>query len=308
MEATVTTALREQLMLLAEEVTVGELSYSELLTTKRTYINGPLAVFKRHLAKMTKFSKTFNMWQEGDADPPETIRYVDAEFQEYERGDLHSGVLTMAGFTLRFQTNRGRANRARTVFMGKYFEPPAAAESGCDPTHPDPMQQCYCQHCHTTLEPMAAYWGKISEAGSALLPISDFPHELPCANPNDPTEAALCAQFYVNDVEQEGFGMRLPLQWADGPTDDHQRLRSNFDAGPSALAATITDTDNGPFFETTVKTLWRYFMRRDMNLNPLDPDNEIALLDELTQTLRETDDFRTLVREIVLLDQYRRMR
>lgn len=308
-EGTVRNALREQLMLLAEAVTVGDLPYSDLLRTKRTYLNGPLQLWKQHLAQMTSPTQTFNFFAEGDVPPPGEVDYSDAEFKAYDRTDIHSGVLTMPAFTLRFQTNRGRANRVRNVFVGKYFEPSAAAQPGCDPEHPDPMQRCYCQHCHMELEPLAAYFGDIAEAGSTLL--SDealFPDYLACDAPNQlsATERFLCSRFYVNDDQEHAVGWRIPLQWADGPTSAHAEIKPNFDAGPRGFADRIID--DGSFQETTVKNLWRYFMRRDINLDPLDPENEGQLLDDLTRTLTETDDFRVIVKELVGLDQYRRMR
>ncbi|HZO12181.1 MAG TPA: hypothetical protein VFB62_02955 [Polyangiaceae bacterium] len=303
-EVEIRAALSEQVDRLVEDVTVGDLPYSALLTSRRAHYNGPLFHFKKYLAQMTSLNQTFNFQFEGDAPVPEEVSYADKSWVAVERAGVHAGVLTLPAFTLRFQTNRGRANRFRNAFMGQYFEPPAASVAGCDAESNDVMKRCYCQHCHQVLEPMAAYFGQIAEAGSAL--ISDrtvFPKEMPaCAGGS---QNILCRRFYVSTAGEENLGRLLPLQYAGDDSEAHRQIEPNFDAGPAALAEqAIAD---GTFARTIVQHLWRYFMRREMDLS-LGVEDESALLDELAAELASQDDFVAIVRRIVSLEHYRRMR
>lgn len=308
-ENTVRASVNEQLHQLVEAATMGDLSYSEMLTTQRTYYDGRLFFWKRYLAQMATFNETFDFHFKGDVPLPNNIDYHDTAWAPYQRSEVHSGIMTLAAFTLRFQTNRGRANRFRSVFIGKYFEPPADIDKDCDPNTSDLTQQCTCRHCHATLEPLAAYFGNIAEAGSAL--ISDrnfFPEYLPCDKPGQLAgiEKALCSRFYANDAAEPNVGALLPLQFAGDDSEVHKQIGANFDAGPAAWAQQIIG--DGTFARTSVINLWRHLMKRDMNLDPLSPDNELALLETLTGELRNHDNFKQIVKRIVTLDSYRRMR
>ena len=308
-ENEVRASLNEQQHQLVEAATMGDLSYSELLTTKRTYYDGRLFYWKRYLAQMATFNETFNIHFKGDVPSPNSIDYNDTAWASYQRSDIHSGIMTLPAFTLRFQTNRGRANRFRSVFMGQYFEPPAGIDTDCDQETSDLSKQCTCRHCHATLEPLAAYFGNVAEAGSSL--ISDrsfFPAYLPCDKPNQlaSIERSLCKRFYANDPEQPNVGALLPLQFADDETEVHKQIGANFEAGPAGWAEQIIA--DGTFARTSVLNVWHHLMKREMDLDPLSPDNELALLETLTGELRDHDDFKKIVKRIVTLEPYRRMR
>ena len=233
----------------------------------------------------------------------------------------HSGILTLAAYTLRFQTNRARANRFRTVFTKQYFVPSDIPESSethdCSEDSDDLTQRCTCRGCHQVLEPLAAYWGKVAEAGSALMSSTSV---FPVYNPKcDPTSASFkggldCARFYVVDSSQPNPGVLLAHQFAyvdesQDPATDldtlHYEIFKNLEAGPRAAAEKITS--NGQFHSAMVQNLFEHFMGRPMNLNPGLPDNEIALLSELSEEFQAHDDFKKIVKRIVLLPQYRRV-
>jgi hypothetical protein len=90
--------------------------------------------------------------------------------------------------------------------------------------------------------------------------------------------------------------MRLRLSiHQDGRTEKHfananrndieQLIDENFDLGPKALADKIIA--DGSFRRRTVKGLWRYLMKRDMNLSSYNGQiSAAALLDELTNPSR----------------------
>ena len=257
---------------------------------------------------MTALNQTFNFWFPGDEPLPGAIDYHDTTWRSAERTGVHSGILTLPAFALRFQTNRGRANRFRTAFMGAWFEPPATAEQpGCIPESDDVTQRCYCMHCHTVLEPLAAHWGNIAEAGAAL--ISDralFPEAKNCGPNATALDKLLCGRFYVNEPGAYGFGRLTTLQFADGETEVHQRIRDGFDAGPAALASSIID--DGTFARTTVVHLFEALVRREPIVDATSPDDESELVDELAAELAAHDSFEAIVERIVMLEQYRRIR
>jgi hypothetical protein len=308
-EATIRGQLREQMMQLVLDHTVEGAPYSGMLTAKRTYMNGPLYMWKKHLAQMTSLSQTFNFWFPGDAPMHPDPDFSDRDWQAHDRGGAHSGILTLPAFSLRFQTNRGRANRFRNVFMGKFFEPPASADQpGCIEGTDDLTKRCYCMGCHQELEQLAAHFGNIAEAGSALLDDrAFFPEQLPCGVPGQGGLVdVLCNRFYVNDPGAVGFGKLLPLQFTDDDSEEAKVIYDNFAAGPAGLAERVIE--DGTFARTVVLNLWQQLMHREMDLSPLSADNESALLDELAAELASHDDFKRIVIRMVQLDAYRRNR
>ncbi len=305
---TILTQVREQLLLLIDDSTVGDRGYSEILTTQRTYMNGPIAHWKKHLAPMVNLNKTLNQTGPGDVDVSGAIpAFTDMGWSAADRSGVHAGILTLPAYTLRFQTNRGRANRMRIAFTGQYFVPPAGGDADCDPDADDLTQRCTCRHCHQVLEPLAAHFAPIVEAGSSILNSA----ELPVYNPKcDPTKsgktAFLCNRFYVTDPDAYNPGTLLAHQYADIDDPLHNKLAENIDGGPSAWASTVIDS--GQFHSTTVRTLFQHLMGREMVLDPLRSDNEIALLMLLAAEFQLSDDFRALVKSLVELPQYRRVR
>ena len=295
--------IRQQMMRLIEDHTLGGEPYSEMLTTKKTYMNGRLYQWKTYLAQMTSPAQSFNFWMPGDVAKQTSIDYNDLDWKaEVRDSPYHSGILTLPAYTLRFQTNRGRANRFRNVFQGQFYEPPSSdKQPGCIEDTDDLTVRCTCMACHTHLEQASAYFGNISQAGSALLDNRTvFPEKITCSG-GDP----LCNLFYINDADATGYGHLAGLQfWND--TAVGQAIYDNFQAGPSKLAQEVID--DRTFARTMVLNLWRHLMRRDMDLSPLSEDNEADLLAELADELYEGDQFKPIVKRLVKLEQYRRMR
>lgn len=334
-ESSLWDAFREQLGRFVDDFTVGvageNLPYSEILTATHTYANGKVKYFKKYLAEATNLSKTFNHWMVGDIDVEAEPDFADAEWVRLERNQVdgqsvdsgHSGILTLAAYTLRFQTNRARANRFRTVFTGQYFIPADSIEvpelDGCSDDSDDLTARCSCRGCHQVLEPMAAYWGgTVADAGSAL--ISDrsvFPEYYEECDPTvmPGTLSQVCNRFYQTDPDQEGPGVLLAYQFArsedslgvDSELDIlHTEIRQNLEAGPVVLAQKVIDS--GQFHATMVQNIFEHFMGRELNLNPSLPNNEVSLWNDLSAEFRDHDNFRAIVKRIVMLEQYRRVR
>ena len=314
-QETIWAAMREQLLLVVDDHTVGGEPYSGMLTTTRSYMNGPLWHYQRYLAQQASlFGSTYNVHTGSDAPFPATIDYLDDGFVAVERQAPHAGILTLPAFTLRFQTNRGRANKFRIVFMDQYFVPPSIYDKDdCTEDTGDLSEKCVCKGCHAVLEPLAAYFGQVAERGSGLLT------ELAKGFPNNQNNqcndqlavgpvSGLCDRFYDTDYTDPALPLTLlPLTYAD----EHPEHDTNFDAGPTGLVAEalapIPDATYSLFARATVKHLFEFLVKREMNLDPAAADNEVALMEELATELTMTDDLQALARRIVTLDTFRRM-
>jgi hypothetical protein len=53
--------------------------------------------------------------------------------------------------------------------------------------------------------------------------------------------------------------------------------------------------------------MFKFLMKREMNLSPTAPDSELSLLEEMSTDFAAEDDLKKLVKRIVQLPQYRRM-
>lgn len=311
--ATVLGLMREQLGRLVDLHTVGGRPYSELLTTPTTFTNGALAFWKQNLAQMANVTKTYNERMTVDEPALANPSFVDTTWTEATRTGAHSGILTLPGYTLRFQTNRGRANRFRTVFTHQSFIPPATTtDTNCDPTAADLTQRCLCRSCHAVLEPLAAAFGGVAEAGSAVIAGSPlFPTYNKTCDPTTTqnqgkTMSAACQRFWVSDPAARNPGTLIPYQYADIDDPVHAQIAANLAAGPVGVAQDAID--KGLVHSAVVQHLFRFLMGRDVVLDPGDDANEIGLLESLTTEFRASDDIRQLTRAIVALPQYGRVR
>ncbi len=293
-------ALREQLALSVDQVTTGGKPYTDLLLSTQAQMNGPIAHFKKYLAPNLSFAQTFNL-----PDPQEQLSpkpYTDAAFEPVDRKGLHAGVVTLPGYLLRFQTDRSRANRFRIDFLCEYFVPPAtlAPAAGCSESSGDLTARCNCQYCHKQLEPLAAHWAFYAEAGTTQMTNGTlYPRTRPaCVGSN----AAVCNRFYVTQPDAHNPGALLPLQWMD----EHPDFLANAEGGPRLLAKRLID--DGSFAQCTVKKAFAYFTKRPMRVAG-EQAEEKPTLDRLAQGFKDHGySFPWLVKELVSLPQYRRVR
>jgi hypothetical protein len=304
--------MREQLLLTVDDHTAEGAPYSQLLTTRDEYVNGAIEVFRKNLAANVGYGITYNAPGGGDAPVVGEPNWLDRSWRKVTREAPHAGVLTSLAFSLRFQTNRGRANRFRTAFMGQYFVPPSIySADDCSATAADLTQRCVCKSCHETLEPMAAHFGAIAERGSASL--RDFfkvcPSIQACRDQLGlGTSTGLVNRFYVRDYDSSPITYRLaPLEFIE----EHPGYGDHFDAGPAALVAEalrpIEGKDHSLFARSISEKLFKFFIKREPNLDPAAPDNEIATIEALAAALTHDDDFNGVVRAILRLEAFRRM-
>lgn len=268
-------AMREQLLRQVDRVSTGGRPYTELLTSRNTELNGPLAFWKQNLATHSNTGRLYT-----ELDPNETtpaLEFTDATWHAVDRGsDLHAGVLTSPGYLFRFQTNRGRGNRFRIDFECESFVPPSQLESpsaGCSENGMDLTKRCTCRYCHRQLEPLAAHWGQFAEAGSTLMSsTTEFPRVNPaCVG----STSALCRRFYVTAADGDNKGSLLAWQYADA---QHQEILDAINHGPTKRVAEIVAS--GTLARCTVKRAWNYLLKRDMRVAGSETD-ELATLDTL---------------------------
>lgn len=302
MENIVLNAMQEQLLLSVDQVTVGSAPYSSMLTSTTGYTNGTLQFWKKHLAPMANLTKAYGDWSEGDAPLANDPVATDTTWTVEQRGPQHSGILTENAYSLRFQTNRARANRFRIIFEGQYFQPPSIEDGNdCDVADPDITERCTCKQCHQVLEPLAAAFSQTALAGSGLIDaLPEF--EESCIGSNNIN----CRRFYETKEDGAKPGWLHRLQYADDETPTHAAIQAYVEAGLPALTGPVIGS--GTFARSMVIHLWTHFMGRPPILDPLDPNVETAQISALAQQLRDDDDFRGIIKSIVSLDEYRRSR
>ena len=290
-------SMREQLARKVDEVVAGGKPYTDLLLSTTSDENGKLAFWRKHLAPNVSLNTTYN-----DTAPEEEISnkgWADDSWEPVDRKGLHAGVLTLPAYLLRFQTDRGRANRFRIDFMCEHFVPPEQPSTeSCDPADNDLTKRCVCSYCHQKLEPMAAYFGLFAEAGTTMM---TDPNVFPLYNESCKNKTSgFCGRFYVAKGERAGFLQALEF------ADAHPEFEANALAGPRALAQSIID--NGTFAQCTVKRTFSYLVKREIRAQGATTD-ELDLLSELVQSFEGSGySFPMLVHEIVSLPQYRRAR
>lgn len=293
-------SIREQLARAVDKVAKGA-KYTDLILSHASEENGPIAYWRKNFAPNTNFGEAYT-----GLDTNEPIAKIDDftavdAWATIDRGAGHAGVLTMPGYLLRFQTNRGRANRFRINFLCEFFIPPdhVDPQPGCSADANDLTQRCNCQYCHATLEPLAAHFAGFSEAGTTRLTADvGFPKtDATCVGQT----AGRCARYYVTASDAHNPGSLLALQFADA----HADYEPSFDAGPEALAQKIVD--DGSFASCTVKKMMSFFLKRDAELDGTVYDEQ-ATVDALAKSFSVDWDVRNLVRNIVTLRQYRRTR
>lgn len=304
----VLSAMREQVMRLVDDYTNGKLPYSEMLTTPRAWVNGPLVHYFTYLGQRQSFSRTQNLHTPSDGALPAIAFTEQDTWIEVTREDPHAGILTLPGYLLRFQTNRGRANRYRIAFQGQYFQPPSTKDTGCDKEGDDLTKRCVCRSCHVTLEPLAAHFGLFVEAGTTSLRDyeAEYPSRNACTHGIAPASSAWCDRFYatVPDlVDPDILPYKLKaLRYGDA---EHPDVEPNFWAGPLDLAK--QDIMSGLFHKVAARKMFELLMKREPQLDPTAPGYEGELLDTIATEFQAHDNLPLLVKRIVTLPAYRRM-
>lgn len=297
-------SLNGQLMQIIRWVIDEDRPYHEILTTRRSYINGPLAHYYKYQMEL---ASTIDL----SPAPVEEIflpdlRWDDPTWVPVLHGPEHSGILTAYGFLLRFQTNRSRVNRFYNAFLDSYFDASkATGAANCVDEGADLTKRCYCQNCHLAVEPWAAHWARWKQQGGGYLSPAQYPVYdqvcEDCARTGIGSCPTRCRNDYVVETVPED---RLPYL---GKLRGYEFLREgdeiNADAGPRLWVE--RSLQSGALAQGIVSKLWQRLMQRPFGDNKAD----LAIRDQLvSEFVTSNYNLRVLVKAIVTQPAYRRIR
>ena len=289
------------------DMTVQGHSYLHLFQAEEMWVNGPIIHYLKHMVDLGG-----GVRMTPSPISPETL--PDIPFHEADTWVLvpldpaHAGVLTHPAYLLRFQTNRGRADRFYTNFLCQPFQPP---EEGLpvadeeDALNPDLQNRPGCEYCHGLLEPAASYWGRWTETGGGFLDPDAFfsafnPDCEACATTNLPCSAD-CSNHYVVNAShpaEEPF-----LGWLKSYVFRQPAHYDHIEQGPELLVMKSIAAGHNPLARCTARKLAEDLLGRPVT--PLEEEWIETLGEEF---VAESFDYRTLVRSILTSDAYRRVR
>ena len=204
-----------------DTIFVDDRDFREVLTSRATAINGPLAQFYRFLAGASCCGPGADAgYSQPDAlfDPaavPEALTPEDTAtwLPVADRGPHAAGLMTMPVFLTKYGSRRARAHVLYSAFLCKDFV--ADAVKLAPSNDPDLTKRPGCSSCHQTLEPMAAYFTRVQESDWTWLPASVFPVTNPkCAGPK---ASGLCKQIYDPAFDKLRGAYGSPAHAETGP-------------------------------------------------------------------------------------------
>jgi hypothetical protein len=301
---TILDAMDQQLLMFANDVISNNRPYTDLITAKDMYLNGPIVHFLKYQYMSAGSTGIIASPDQNYTLPTLTFDQADNWVKVMRTGN-EAGVETMPAYLLKFQNDRGRANRFYNAFFGRYYQSgtlPSGSTmmQGCDNTNPDITKRCFCRDCHAGaegVESIAAYFGRVGEAALVPLKPTTFPSNDPtCATPRNVN----CLRFYITSRDIVGM-TDSPLQpyvgWLRAYAFADDLRKQHIEQGPPALAQyVISQNIFGP---AIVRRLWTHFMGHD----PLDSDQ--MALDKLASDFASGGyDMKALVKAIVTEPQY----
>jgi hypothetical protein len=220
-----------------EDVLANDRDFRDVVTARRTFVNGPLAQFYRAPTSSTppQSRRAFGLVDEGEPlfDPARLpadllVNDVDRWERVDDRGPRAAGVLTMPVFLTKYASRRARGAAVYQAFLCKTFL--AAGVELTPSDEPDLTKRPGCSTCHATLEPLAAYFARVPETDWSFLPPASFPVESPLCKKNAQGKAAgFCAPFYDPAFSDDAHGT-LRGAYAS---------RAHVDAGPAGAGAEL---------------------------------------------------------------------
>lgn len=279
-----------------DRIFIEDRDVREMLTSRATLVNGPLAQFYRFIAGATccgpgaelGYTQPEPLVEPGAIPealvPEDTATWLPVA----DRGPHASGIFTMPIFLVKYGSRRARAHVAYSAFLCKDF---VADSVKLEPsTEPDLTRRPGCSTCHQTLEPMSAFFTRIAESDWTWLPASTFPMSLPrCAKADEKKIPGNCKPFYDPAFSD----------------DRHATLRgayaapSHAEAGPAGLARDITAAPE--FAPCVVQNIAQSLLGRQ-----LAPEDE-PWKTQLTRTFVDGGyRMRPLVRAILTSPRYKR--
>ncbi len=281
----------------------------DLVRAPDTYINGPLATFYRSEQQQSccttnhlkfGYSRATNLFDPANVPAPLLAHDVERWARVPNRGPLASGLLTMPIFLTKYGTRRARAHVLYQAFMCKEFVAPNVALMPS--TQPDLSIRTGCSGCHATLEPMSAFFTRVSESDWTYLPPAQFPIDAARCRTATPLDAmpSGCAPFYDPAFTSAGRSLLRGIYNTTNATNITMAAApANADAGPRGMGNFIAG--RAEFAPCFVETVAESFLGRELN------EEDAALRTQLQSTLTTaTYRPRAMLRQLLLSAAYRR--
>ncbi|PTL77187.1 DUF1585 domain-containing protein [Vitiosangium sp. GDMCC 1.1324] len=297
-------AINTEPELIADSVVRRDEPYFNILTTRRSFLNGPLSELYRAPQQGVG---VFSVTPPAEPQVLPVVPFAQTDtWKEYVRGPQHSGVLTTASYLYRFPTQRSRVNHFYSAFLCRSFVPPANArppppEDSCNREN-NLAKRCGCNACHATIEPTGAHWGRFAERTALFLDPDHFPRYDPrcrdCALANNLFCGGECGQYVMQASDGDGassLGMLKTYLYRSA--DEEQSI----DGGPRLLVQRMLQT--GELERCTVQRVWQEFLGR-----PMSAEEQRLYLQPLADGFaRDGYRFKALIERVVMTDAYRRI-
>nr|WP_043321038.1 DUF1585 domain-containing protein [Corallococcus coralloides] len=296
-------AFNEEPLYITDAVVRNDEPYFNILTTRRSFVNGPLAEFY----KQRQGVGVFSIKSPADAATLPAMTYANTtEWASYVRDSTHSGVLTTPAFLYRFPTQRARVNEFYEAFLCKHFAPAADAnlpppDDACNREN-NLARRCGCNYCHATIEPTGAHWGRYAERSALFLSPEQFPRLdvkcRDCAINGDTSCGGECSQYVMQAFDGDGANSLGLLKTYLYRSADEEK---NIEGGPQALVKRMMET--GDLERCTVKRVWNEFLGRAMTA-----EEQRMYLQTLSQDFAKNNhSLKGLIEQVVMSDAYRRI-
>ncbi len=297
------TAFNDEPVLIADSVIRRNEDYFNILTTRRSFVNGTLS----QLYRQNQSAQTWLVTPPTARDAIPNVSLADTDtWVEYTRDEFASGVLTTPSWLYRFPTQRSRVNQFYDAFLCKHFSPEPGAvapppEDSCNREN-NLAKRCGCSYCHATIEPMGSHWGRFGERNGQYLSPDLFPRLdarcRDCALAGDTTCNNECGNYVMQAFDGDGANSLGLLRTYLYRTQDEE---SNIVGGPRLMVQRFMQT--GELEKCAVRNIWNHLLGR-----PMTTEEEGLYLGSLAQTFAaDGHDVKSLMRRIVATDAYRRI-
>ncbi len=296
-------SVNEEPLRIADSVVRRDENYFSMLTTRRSFVNGPLSQLYRNAQSPRVWMATPPV--RADLVPNVPIGETDT-WVEYTRDEYASGVLTTPEWLYRFPTVRSRTSQFWQSFLCKSFVPPAnaavpAPEDSCNREN-NLAKRCGCKGCHATIEPVGAHWGRFGERSAQYLDPMEFPKVSAkcrdCALANNVSCDGECANYVMQAYDGDGASSLGLLKTYLYRTPDEE---PNITGGPRALVEKMMQT--GELEKCTVQNMWNQLLGRPMT----DEEAAIYLQPLVDDFAQNNHNLRKLMVRIVATDAYWRV-
>ncbi|XXF81514.1 DUF1585 domain-containing protein [Myxococcaceae bacterium GXIMD 01537] len=296
-------AFNEEPERIADSVLRADEPYFNILTTRRSFLNGTLSEFY----KQNQGVGVFTVSPPAELDALPAIPFAEAAtWSEYTRGPQHSGILTTPAFLLRFPTYRARVSEFYEAFLCKTFVPAPGdslppPEDACNREN-NLAKRCGCNYCHATIEPTGAHWGRFGERVAQYMSAEQFPRFdakcRDCAIAGDTNCGGECGQYVMQAYDGDGASSLGMLKTYLYRTADEE---PNIEGGPRVLVQRMMQT--GDLERCTVKRMWNEFLGR-----PMSAEEQRLYLQPLADGFtRDGHRLKALIERVLMTDAYRRI-